>query len=189
VPAARGSGRLPLGNRNLPNGMGSAVGDDIAMALLVRLEQCGVEIATSASGDWSRQVLGMLDAVRVELGLERVQQQRATVYQRFPYTRIMDDSAIWAYPDRHSSWRGIEMGLGVLGSHRTEFLGVLEAFLGERVSSAKFPVVPTPWAGGDTDGFRDVVLAYFDALDRADEGGRSYRRGAGQVGAGSMPGA
>ena len=177
------AGACLLGNRNLPNGTGSEAGDDIATALLIRLEQGGVEVAASASEDWSSRVLGVLDAVRVEFGLERVQQQRATVYQRFPYTDLMNDSALWAYPDRHNSWRGIEMGLGVLGSHRTEFLSVLEAFLGERVSSEKFPAVPTPWAGGDTDGFRDVVLAYFGALDRANEGERSYRHGAGQVGA------
>jgi hypothetical protein len=183
------AGACLLGNRNLPNGTASVAGDDIATALLIRLKQCGVEIAASASEDWSSRVLGVLDAVRVELGLERVQQQRATVYQRFPYIDVMNDSAIWAYPDRHSSWRGIEMGLGVLGSYRTEFFSVLEAFLGERVSSTKFPAVPTPWAGGDTDGFRDVVLAYFEALDRAVGLEGSCRRGPEQVRAGSMPGA
>jgi len=157
--------RCLLGNRNLPRGLTGGPGVEVASYLVEALRDDGVDVTFSEPID-SSQVLHVLEMLRRELELDVhcPPSGRARVYQPFQYTDMMSDSALWAYPDRHSSWRGIEFGLGLLGPYRYSFVDRLESFADERVSAAKFPAVPTPWAGHDQAGFRELVLSYFSTM-------------------------
>jgi hypothetical protein len=160
--------RCLLGNRNLPKTDGGQASLEIADELVRLIAELGVDVGSSGSTDWSSMVLDTLDQVCNELKLQvfRPRSGRARVYERVRYTKIMDDSALWAYPDRPESWRGIEFGLGVLGGNRVSFIERLEGFLDERVSSEKkFPALPTPWAGRDQPGFDRLVVDYFCLVD------------------------